>query len=257
MPERKRPRVGSQPRSQTPQCERKRRAASVPGIKAQCLCIAAVASLATCWSFSSTQASLVPNGGSSVLALSACAKAVCRVYVRITLPTDVQLTPRPQTAGLCCSSSIGAELADMTQFAALKAFVQWANHMGVVRGNRTREGTLPANRGTSAAAAPVASAAAPPPVAPVEPPLRATVVPRAAAGVSSPATVSSSHVCAAEVTGATGSPPLPKLPLAWWGEWAGPGGAPQTEPWWPGGGMIQSASSANPPLLPIAFNFLS
>ena len=151
-----------------------------------------------------------------MLALSACAKAVCRVYVRIRLPTDVQFAPRPQTAGLCCSSTIGAELADMVQLAALKAFVQWANHMGVVRGNRTREGTLPANRGTSAAAAPVAFAAAPPPVAPVEPPVRATVVLRVAAGVPSPAIVSSSHVCAAEVTGATGSPSPPPLQNCRW-----------------------------------------
>ena len=86
--------------------------------------------------------------------------------------------------------------------------------MGVVRGNRTRVGTLPANRGTSAAAAPVASAAAPPLVAPVEPPVRATVVPRAAAGVPSPAAVSSSHVYAAEVTGANGSPAPPSKTAA-------------------------------------------
>ena len=69
------------------------------------------------------KASLVPNGGSSGLVLSACAKAVYRVYVRISLPTVVQLVPRPQAAGLCCASSIGAELVDMARLAALKAFV--------------------------------------------------------------------------------------------------------------------------------------
>ena len=42
---------------------------------------------------------------------------------------------------------------DMAQFAALKAVVQWANRMGVVRESRTRKGTLPVNRGVSAAAA--------------------------------------------------------------------------------------------------------
>ena len=189
-----------------------------------------------CWSFSSTQASLVPNGGSTVLVLSACAKAVCRVYVRISLPTIVQLASRSRTTGLCCASSIWAELADVARFAALKAFVQWAHRMGVVSGSRTREVILPADRGASAAAAPAASVATPPPASSVEPPVRGAVVPQAAAGVPSPATVSPSHVSTAEVTGAIGTPPPPpKPPLAWWGMWAGPGGAPQTEPW-PGGG---------------------
>ena len=116
-----------------------------------------------CWSSSSTQASLVSNGGSSVLVLSACAKAVCRVYVRISLPTIMQLASRPRTTGLCCASSIWAELADVARFAALKAFVQWAHCMGVVSGSQTREGTPPADRGASAAAAPVASVATPSP----------------------------------------------------------------------------------------------
>ena len=170
-----------------------------------------------CWSFPSTQASLVPNGGSSVLVLSVCAKAVCRVYVRISLSTIVQLATRSRTAGLCCVSSIWAELADVARLAALKAFVQWAHRMGVVSGSRTREGTLPADRGASAAAASAASAATPPPVSSAEPPVRGAVVPQAAAGVHSPATVRPSHVCAAEVTGAIGTPPPPKPPLAWWG----------------------------------------
>ena len=155
------------------------------------------------------------KGGSSVLVLSACAKAVCRVYVRISLPTIAQLAPRPSTTGLYCASSIWADLADMARLAALKAFVQWAHRMEVVSGSRTREGTLLADRGASAAATPAASVAAPPPVFPVEPPIRGAVVPQAAAGVPSPATVSSSHVCAAEVTGATGNPPPPKPRLAW------------------------------------------
>ena len=116
-----------------------------------------------CWSFSSTQASLVPNGGSSVLVLSACAKAVCRVYVRISLPTIVQLASRPRTTGLCCASSIWAELTDVARFAALEAFVQWAHRKGVVSGSRAHEGTLPADRGASAAAAPAASVATRPP----------------------------------------------------------------------------------------------
>ena len=110
---------GFQPGSQTSQCERPGRAASVPEIQTERLCIAAAASLVMCWSFSSTQASLVPNGGSSVLVLSACPKAACRVYVRISLPTIVQLTSRPRTTGLCCASSIWAKLADVTRFAAL------------------------------------------------------------------------------------------------------------------------------------------
>ena len=162
-----------------------------------------------CWSFSSTQASLVPNGSSSVLVLSACAKAVCRVYVRISLPPIVQLASRPRTAGLCCASSIWAELADVARFAALKTFVQWAHRMGVVSGSRTHAGTLPADRGASAAAAPAASpasAATSPLASSVEPPVRGAVVPQAAAGVPSPATVSPSHVSAAEVTGAIGNP---------------------------------------------------
>ena len=116
-----------------------------------------------CWSFSSTQALLVPNGGSSVLVLSSCAKAVCRVYVRISLPTIVQLAPRPRTTGLCCASSIWAELVDVARLAALKSFVQWAHRMEVVSGSRTRESTLPSDRGSSAAAARAASAATPPP----------------------------------------------------------------------------------------------
>ena len=211
-----------------------------------------------CWFSSSTQASLVPNGGSSVLVLSVCAKAVCRVYVRISLPpivqlasrsrtpglccassiwaeladvarfaaleTFVQLASRSRTPGLCCASSIWAELADVARFAALETFVQWAHRMGVVSGSRTREGTLPADRGTSTAAAPAASAATSPPASSVEPPVRGPIVPQAAAGVPSPAAVSPSHVSAAEATGAIGSPPPPKPPLAWWGVWG--------EPWW-------------------------
>ena len=96
---------GSQSRSQTPQCERKQRVASVLGIKIKCLCIAAAASLVPYWSFPSTQASLTPNGGSTVLLLSACAKGVCRVYVRASLPTVVRLAPHPQTAGLSWRAS--------------------------------------------------------------------------------------------------------------------------------------------------------
>ena len=160
-----------------------------------------------CWSFSSTQASLVPNGGSSGLVLSACAKAVCRVYVRISLPTIVQLAPRPRTTGLCCASSIWAELADVARLAALKAFVQWAHRMGVVSEGRAREGTLPAGRGASAAAAPAASAATLPLASSVEPPVCGAVVSQAAAGVPSPATVNPTHACAAEVTGAIREPP--------------------------------------------------
>ena len=80
--------------------------------------------------------------------------------------------------------------------------------MGVVSESGTRESTLPADRGDSAAAASAASAATPPPASSVEPPVRGTVVPQAAAGVPSPATVSPSHVSAAEVTGAIGTPPL-------------------------------------------------
>ena len=79
--------------------------------------------------------------------------------------------------------------------------------MGVDSGSRTRKGTLPADRGASAAAAPAASAASPPPASSVEPPVLGAVVPQAAAGVPSPATVSPPHVCAAEVTGAIGTPP--------------------------------------------------
>ena len=177
-----------------------------------------------CWFSSSKQASFVPNGGSSVLVLSVCAKAVCRVYVRISLPPIVQLASRSRTPGLCCASSIWAELADVARFAALETFVQWAHRMGVVSVSRTREGTLPADRGTSTAAAPAASAATSPPASSVEPPVRGPIVPQAAAGVPSPATVSPSHVSAAEVTGAIGTPPPPKPPLAWWGVWG--------EPWW-------------------------
>ena len=76
--------------------------------------------------------------------------------------------------------------------------------MGMVRGSRTREGTLAADRGTSAAAAPAASSL---PVSSVEPPVRGPVVPQAAAGVPSPATVSPSHVSAVKCTGAIGEPP--------------------------------------------------
>ena len=118
------------------------------------------------WSFSSTQASLVPNGSSGVFVLLACAKSVCRIYVRISLPTVVQLTPRPRTAGFCCASSIGEELTDMARLAALKTFVQWENRMGVGHGSRTRGGTLLTNHGASAAATLAASAAAPPPRVP-------------------------------------------------------------------------------------------
>ena len=128
--------------------------------------------------------------------------------------------------------------------------------MEVVRGRRTREGTLPANREALTVAALAASAAAPPPTSPTKSPVCGAVVPRTAAGVPSPATVSPSHVCAAEVTGATGTPPPPQLPLAWWGGWAGPGGVPQTEPW-SEGGMTQLVSFANPLLPPIDFNSLS
>ena len=88
----------------------------------------------------------------------------------------------------------------MARLAALKAFIQWASRMGVVRGSRTREERLPVNRGASAAATP-------PPVSPVEPPVRGAVEPRPAAGVPSPATVSPSHVCTAEVAAAAGEPP--------------------------------------------------
>ena len=73
-----------------------------------------------CWSFSSTQASLVPNGGSRVLVLSACAKAVCRIYVPISLPTIVQLASRPRATGLCCAPSIWAELATWPDLPYLK-----------------------------------------------------------------------------------------------------------------------------------------
>ena len=85
--------------------------------------------------------------------------------------------------------------------------------MGVVSGSRTREGTLPADRGDSAAAAPAASTATPPPASSVEPLVRGAVVPEAAADVPSPATVSPSHVYAAEVIGAIGTP-LPSEPAA-------------------------------------------
>ena len=147
--------------------------------------------------------------------LSACAKAVCRIHVRISLPTIVQLAPRLRTTGLCCASSIWAELADVARLAALKAFVQWARRMGVVSVSRTCEGTLPADRGASVAAAPAASAATPPPASSVEPPVRGAVVPQSAAGVPSPATVSPFHVCAAEVTGAIGTPPPPLRNRRW------------------------------------------
>ena len=135
------------------------------GIKSECIFITTAASLVTFWQFSSPQALLVPNGGSSVLVLSACAKAVYRVYVRIWLPTVMQLVACQQTAGLCCASSIRVELPDMAGLAALKAFVPWENRIGVVRGSGTPVGTLPANRGASAAAAPAAKAAAPSPAA--------------------------------------------------------------------------------------------
>ena len=79
--------------------------------------------------------------------------------------------------------------------------------MGVVSGSRTREGTLPADREAFGAADPAVSAAAPPPASSVEPPVRGVVVPQAAAGVPSPATVSPSHVSAAGVTSAIGTPP--------------------------------------------------
>ena len=79
--------------------------------------------------------------------------------------------------------------------------------MGMVRRSRTREGTLAADRRTSAAAAPAASSAASPPVSSVEPPVRGPVVPQAAAGVPSPATVSPSHVSAVKCTSAIGEPP--------------------------------------------------
>ena len=202
-----------------------------------------------CWSFSSTQASLVPNGGSSVLVLSAFAKAVCRVYIRISLPTIVQLAPRPRTTGLCCASSIWVELADVTRLAALKAFVQWAHRMGVVSGSQTREGTLPEDRGASAAAAPAASTATPPPASSVEPPVRGAVVTQDAAGVPSPATVRPSHVSAAEVTDAIRPPPLSETAAGVVGGWAGPGGAPQTEPW-RGGGYNPVGEFREPALSP-------
>ena len=112
------------------------------------------------------------EGGSSVLVLSACAKAVCRVYVRISLPTIAQLAPRPSTTGPCCASPIWADLADVARLAALKAFVQWAHRVEAVSRSRTREGTLLADRGASAAATPAASAAAPPRVFAVELPVR-------------------------------------------------------------------------------------
>ena len=89
--------------------------------------------------------------------------------------------------------------------------------MGVVSRSRSREGTLPADRGALAAAAPAASAATPPPAFPVEPPIRGGVVPGATAGVPSPVTVSPSHICAAEAPAPLESSPLPKPPLAWWG----------------------------------------
>ena len=102
--------------------------------------------------------------------------------------------------------------------------------MGVVVGSRTREGTLAVNRGPSAAAAPAASAAAPPPKSPVGPPVRGAVVPRPAAGVPSPATVSP-RVCAAKVAGATGENLTSETAAGVVGGWAGPGGAPQAEQW--------------------------
>ena len=190
-----------------------------------------------------------------MLVLSACVKAVCRVYVRIPLPPIAQLTSRPVQLASAVSS-IWAELADVARFTALETFVQRAHRMGMVRGSRTREGTLAADRGTSAVAAPAASSAASPPVSSVEPPVRGPVVPQAAAGVPSPATVSPSHVSAVKCTSAVENPPPPKPPPAWWGLWAGPGGAPQREPW-PGGGITQLTSSANPPFPPIAFNSFS
>ena len=89
------------------------------------------------------------------------------------------------------------------------------------------------------------------------PGIRGAVVPQSAAGVPSPGTVSPSHVCAAEVDGAAGENSTSKTPVGVvGGGWTGPGGAPQTKPW-PGGRMTQLASSANPPLLPVAFNSLS
>ena len=144
-----------------------------------------------------------------MLVLSACTKAVYRVYVRISLPTIVQLAPRPRTTGLCCAFSIWTELADVARLAALEAFVQWAHRMGVVSGIRTREGTLSADHEASAAAAatPAVSAVPPPPASPVESPVRGAKVLQAAAGVPSPATVSSSHICATEITGAVRTPP--------------------------------------------------
>ena len=191
-----------------------------------------------------------------MLVLSACTKAVYRVYVRISLPTIVQLAPRPRTTGLCCASLIWAELADVARLAALEAFVQWVHRMGVVSGSRTREGTLPADREASAASTPVASAATPPPASPVKSPVRGAVVPKAAAGVPSLTTVSPSLVCTAEISGAVGIPPPSETAAGVVGGWADPAGAPQTEPW-PGGGMTQLASSANPPFPPLAFNSLS
>ena len=96
--------------------------------------------------------------------------------------------------------------------------------MGVVSGSRTREGTFPADRGAAAAAAPAASTATPPPASPVEPPVRGAIVPQAVAGVPSPATVSPSHVCAAEVAGTIGTPP-PSETAAGVVGWVG-------WPWW-------------------------
>ena len=228
-------------------------------MKTECLYIAAAASLVPCWSFPPTQASLIPNGCSSGLVLSACANAVYRVYIHISIPPVVRLAPRPQTAGLSwCASSIRAELADMARFTALKAFVQWENRMGVVRGSRTREETLPVNREASAATTPVACAAAPPPASPVGLPIRGAVVPRLATGVPSPppAAESPSHICAAEVAVAAGGNPTSETSAGVVGRVGWPWCAPQAEPW-PGGRMAQLASSANPPLPPVAFNSLS
>ena len=169
-----------------------------------------------------------------MLVLSACVKAVCRVYVRIPLPPIAQLTSWPVQLASAVSS-IWAELADVARFTALETFVQRAHRMGMVRGSRTREGTLAADRGTSAAAAPAASSAASPPVSSVKPPVRGPVVPQAAAGVPSPATVSPSHVSAVRCTSAIGELPPSETTAGVVGVAGWPGGAPQREPW-PGGG---------------------
>ena len=137
------PRGGAQPQSQTLQYERKRRVASVFGIKVNVF----ASPLRRFWCCDGRSPLRKSRLCQTVVLECLCSRPVVQnpcvgsTYVhRYRRSYDWRHAHRQLAfPGV---RPLGVELADMVRLAALEALVQLANRMGVVHASRTREGTI-------------------------------------------------------------------------------------------------------------------